>query len=322
MKQHLADLEAIVSNKREEPPTFENTIAAYDRAGSVLDKVSLVFSNMCSSLNTDELKEVQTEMVPVLSRHSSSVYTFPGLFERIKTVYETTLNENGSSKLTHEQKRLVERFYIDFSRQGANFSQEEKDEYANIKAQLASLQTQFSQNVMKDEELYEIVLSKDDMEGCPSSLVEAARQAAVDRNKADNEYVITLSRSYVEPFLTFASRRDLREKAWREWTRRGELSEDRKNLPIAVEMLKLRKRQAEMHGCKTFAEYQCKDMMAKTPENVNTLLENVWERAKAAANREREALEDYCREIGEDLGDEGIMPWDWVRTSILCCMYF
>lgn len=305
MKLHKQDLQTITTNA--EAPTFENTIAAYDRTGSVLSQVSAVFGNMCSSLNTDELKEVQKEMVPILSRHSSSTYTLPGLFEKIQAIYEQR-NDLG---LTAEQVRLVERFYIDFSRQGAAFSEEEKQEYADIKAKLASLQTEFAQNVMKDEETFEIVLSKDDMEGCPESLIEAAKEAAKERNKGDDEYVITLSRSLMEPFLTYSDRRAMREKAWRQWSKRGELAEDRQNLPIALEMLKLRKRQAEMHGCSSFAEYQCKDLMAKKPENVMNLLENVWERAKVSANKEREALEEYCKEIGDDLGEEGVEPWDW-----------
>lgn len=305
MKEHLSDLKAIAEQKEE--PDFENTIAAYDRTGSLLSKVSGVFSNMCSSLNTDELKEVQTEMVPILSRHSSSCYTLPFLFERIANVKE---NESIMSTLTLEQKRLVDRIYMDFKRQGAHFDEEQKKEYADIKAQLASLSTKFMQNLMKDEESYEIVLKKEDMDGCPDSLIEAARQAASERGKAEDEYVITLSRSLVEPFLTYANNRALREKAFREWTRRGELSDERANLPLAVETLKLRKRQAEMHGYKNFAEYQCEDRMAKTPENVSKLLENVWERARASANREREALEAYCEEIGEEL-EGGIQGWDW-----------
>jgi len=305
MAAHLSDLQNIVDNSDE--ATFENTVATYDHAGSLLGKIESVFGNMCSSLNTDELKEVQTEMVPILSRHSSSTYAFDGLFERIDAVFQ----KRDSLDLSLEQKRLVERFHIDFTRQGANFSEEEMKEYADIKATLASLQTRFSQNVMKDEETYELILSKEDMEGCPDSLIEASRQAAIDRNKNEGEYVVTLSRSLVEPFLTYANRRDLREKTWREWSRRGELSEERENLPISVEMLKLRKRQAEMHNCETFAEYQCKDMMAKNPENVMELLENVWERAKLIANKERKALEEHCKDIGDDLGDEGVQPWDW-----------
>ena len=312
MKEHLDDLQAIAAN--ESAPTFSNTIAAYDRAGGLLDKISSVFSNFCSSLNTEELKEVQKDMVPILSRHSSQVYTLDGLFERIKTIHDDQLdvdNGNDNDTLTLEQKRLVERLYLDFTRQGANFTDEQKEEYANIKAQLASLTTQFAQNVMKDEESFEIVLSKQDMEGCPEALIQAAKQAAQDRAKADDHYVITLSRSLVEPFLTYASKRDLRQKVWNEWSRRGELTDERNNLPLAIEMLKLRKRQAELHGCKTFAEYQCQDRMAKTPEKVMELLENVWQRAKLTADKEREALELYCREIGDDLGEEGVQAWDW-----------
>lgn len=304
MRQHISDLSEIVNSS--EVPTFANTIAAYDRSGDLLDRISQVFSNMCSSLNTDELKRVQSDMVPILSRHSSSVTAYPGLFERISSVHH---NSHELEHLNPEQRRLVERFYMDFTRSGAAFTPEQKQEYADIKAKLASLQTQFSQNVMVDEESFEICLTLQDMEGCPASLIEAAKEAAKERNKSGDEYVITLSRSLMEPFLTFSSRRDLRERAWREWTRRGELSSDRANLPIAKEILKLRKRQAEMHNCKTFAEYQCIDRMAKTPENVMTLLENVWERAKVSADKERKALEDYCRQMGDVLED-GIQPWE------------
>lgn len=305
MKQHLSDLQAIIDDPSE--PNFENTIAVYDRSGSLLSKISSVFSNYCSSLNTEELKEIQKEMVPILSRHSSSTYTLSGLFEKINAIHD----KRHDTKLTPEQVRLVERLNLDFTRQGAHFDPDQKKEYADLKAKLASLATEFAQNVMKDEENFEIVMSKQDLEGCPEALIEASQQAAQERDKLPGDYVITLSRSLVEPFLTYSPRRDLRQKVWEEWSRRGELSDERANLPIALEMLKLRKKQAEMHGCKSFAEYQCLDMMAKTPENVMELLENVWERAKVTANKEREALEDYCKDIGDDLGEEGIQPWDW-----------
>ena len=172
--------------------------------------------------------------------------------------------------------------------------------------------------VLKDEETYELVLKKDDLAGCPDSLIEAAKNAAEERNKADDEYVITLSRSLVEPFLTFSSRRDLRETAWRAWTSRGEMSPDRDNLSIATEMLKLRQKQAKLHGYKNYAEYQCVDRMAKTPETVIELLENVWEKAKVSANKERQELEDYIqqKEGGysddeKDIIENGIQAWDW-----------
>lgn len=170
---------------------------------------------------------------------------------------------------------------------------------------------------MKDEETYELVLKKEDLAGCPDSLIEAAKNAAEERDKAEDDYVITLSRSLVEPFLTFASRRDLRETAWKAWTSRGEMDPDRDNLKIATDILKLRQKQARLHGYKNFAEYQCVDRMAKTPEKVIELLENVWEKAKVSANSERKELEDYVKEKGghtddeKDIIENGVQPWDW-----------
>ena len=188
---------------------------------------------------------------------------------------------------------------------------EAQEELAEIKAQLATLRTQFNQNVLKDESEYELVVTKADLEGCPASLVEAAQQAARERGRnGPDDYVITLSRSLVEPFLVFCPNRALRRRAWEAWTQRGELSQSRANIPIATEILKLRQRQAKLYGYKTYAEFQCADRMAKTPENVMKLLEDVWERAKLSTDRERQALEEYVKESGMEL-EGGIQPWDW-----------
>lgn len=302
MKEELNDLQAIVDNP--EDPSFENVIAAYDRSGSLLSRVGSVFGNYCSSLNTEAMQQVQTEMTPVLSRHASKTYTLSGLFDKIHAIYE----QRNELNLSPEQLRLTERIHLDFERAGARFSPEQQEEYADLKARLASLSTQFQQNVLKDEESYELVLSKEEMSGCPESLLEAAMQAALERGKKEeDEYVITTSRSLVEPFLTFSDQRHLRQEAWQAWTRRGE---DRGNLEIATEMLKLRRKIAQMHGYDSFAQYQCVDRMAKTPENVMKLLENVWKRAKVSADKERLALEEYVKESGHDLPG-GIQPWDW-----------
>jgi len=307
MKKHIADLQNIVD--LQEDPTFDNVIAAYDRSGYVLSKIAHVFGNMCGSLNTPELQLVQLEMTPLLSRHRSATFTLPGLFEKIDVVHSKRLTQH-EPPLNSEQIRLCERVHMDFTRAGAKFSDADKKAYADVLAMQASLETQFQQNVMKDEELFTIVLHLADLTGCPDTLVASAREAAAERGKADDEYVITLSRSLVEPFLVMSDRRDLREKAWRAWTRRGELSPDRNNQKLAEDILKLRKQQAEMHGCRNFAEYQCLDMMAKKPSNVMELLEKVWVRAKVSANREQEALEEYVRENGYVI-EGGIQPWDW-----------
>ena len=304
MKAHLGDLQAIVDNNQE--ATFESVIQAYDQSGSLLSKVQGVFSNMCSSMNTEELQKVQTEMSPILSKHSSRAYTLPGLFEKIDKVYRAR-KENG---LSSEQIRLVERIHLDFVRQGAELSEEAQAELAEIKSRLATLRTEFMQNVLKDESSYEMIIKLEDLEDCPTSLVEAAKQAAVERNKGEDDYVITLSRSLVEPFLVFCKDRELRKQAFEAWTNRGQLDKSRNNIPIAQEMLKLRQKQAKLYGYKSYAEFQCVDRMAKTPETVMQLLENVWERAKESANKEREALEEYVKESGLDLPD-GIQPWDW-----------
>jgi len=182
MERHMSDLKSIVESNDDDddsPPTFESVIAAHDRAGSLLSKISSVFGNYCSSLNTDEMKAVQSEMSPVLSRHGSAAVTLPGLFERIDAVYR---NRNDSG-LDDEQIRLVERVHLDFTRQGADFTDERKEEYAEIEAELAALQTSFMQNVMTDEETWCMTLGEEDLVGCPDSLIEASKSAAEDRRK-------------------------------------------------------------------------------------------------------------------------------------------
>ena len=196
---------------------------------------------------------------------------------------------------------------------GRRYRRKKKDELAEVKAELASLGTEFTQNVLHDELSWTMPVTLDDLAGCPESLIDAARGAASERDDSINgaEYVITLSRSITEPFLTFADNRELRFKAWKAWTERGEMSSERDNLKIAQQMLALRKRIAEIHGYKSFAAYQCDDRMAQTPEAVNELLENVWNRAKDVANEERRVMEEYVKSHGIDLPGGTIEPWDW-----------
>lgn len=155
-----------------------------------------------------------------------------------------------------------------------------------------------------------MVITASDMEGCPPDVIAAARQVAVDREKGPEDHVITLGRSMVEPFLSYSSRRDLRKTLFDAFSKRGELFPERNNLKIAVDMLRLRRRQAELHGKGSFAEYQFEDTMAQTPENGMKLLSDVWAKAKDAANREREMMEAFLTEKGEAL-EGGIQPHDW-----------
>ncbi|EQC34227.1 hypothetical protein SDRG_08429 [Saprolegnia diclina VS20] len=288
----LEELRQIAENPDE--ATFANTIVMFDRSGALYEKVLGVFYNLTSSCSPPELQAVEMELAGPLAGYQSKVTTFPGLFERIDAVY------NARDAFAGEDLRLIERIHLDFVRSGARFDKETQARYNDIMQQLAELTTKFSQNVMTDESEVTIELSEAEMDGCPDDIIASAKQNALDRNAADGVYIVTLSRSMVEPFLTYAKDRVVREKVFRAFTSRGELSPERDNNALAIEILKLRIEQAQAHGYKTFADYQTSDTMAKTPEAVSELLNRVWAPAKVAANREREALEEYAASIGDE----------------------
>lgn len=210
-EDHKNEIKAIASQSDE--PDFKNTIESFDRSGKLLDKVACVFDNLCSSDCPPELQKVQLQMAGPLASHSSSIYMYPGLFDRVDQVYQNRNSQN----LNSEQIRLVERFHLDFVRAGAKFDEDAKVKYASIVEKLAELTTKFVQNVLGDESNFTIPLNADDdFLGLPDYLVDGAKQAAEERRESGvtDKAVITLSRSLVEPFLTFSARRDLREKAW------------------------------------------------------------------------------------------------------------
>lgn len=306
MSSMLHELKEIAENP--ESPTFENTIAAFDRAGGILDRTGKVFSNLCSSNCPAALQAVQLLLAPILAAHESKVFTFPGLFPKISTVHDACLTPE--SPLNPEQKRLVQRVYLDFVRAGAKFDAEAQKKYADIMERLSTLTTQFQQNVMADESEITLDLALEDMAGCPEFLIGSAKVSAAEMGKSADVYVITLSRSLVEPFLTFSPRRDLRERAWRLWTRRGQLDPQRANLDLAKQILLLRTEQAALHGYATFADYQTADTMAGQPRKVMDLLEKVWVKACASADRERGELESFLR---KDIQDPTavVESWDW-----------
>ncbi|KAI8617310.1 hypothetical protein BC830DRAFT_1167128, partial [Chytriomyces sp. MP71] len=298
--EHLEEIKAIASNP--EPATFDNTIKVYDRVGAQFNAVLGVFFNLTSSRNVPELQTIELEMAGPLADHSAKVRTTPGLFERIRDVYIA----RESLELTSEQQRLVERFYQDFVRQGALFDKGTQDKYNAIVKELALLTTKFSQNVMADESETTVAVTEDELKGCPANIISATRQAAVDSKQEG--HVVSLKRSMVEPFLTSCTNADARERVFQAFVTRGELSADRDNKVLALEILKLRSQQAALHGYDSFAAYQTADNMAKTPAAVTELLERVWTPAKAAANRERDMLSEYAKSVGDS---EVIRPSDW-----------
>ena len=297
-----AEIEAIAAEPA--PPTFENTVAALDRSGRLLARLEGFFFNLASSDTSPALQAVERQLAPVLAAHGSWVSMHAGLFARLDALHA----ERESLGLDTEQQRLLERVHLDFVRAGARLAPPAQRRYAQAMERLAELTTRFTQNVLADEASDCLVLrTEDELAGLPAFVRAAARQAAADRG-IDDAWVITLARSHVVPFLTFSDRRDLRERAWRAWTTRGEHDGAHDNRPVAREILTLRSEQARLLGYATYAAYALDDTMAGRPDAVARLLDQVWTRAKASAERERAALEAVVAARGEAIAIEA---WDW-----------
>ncbi len=302
LAKHKAEIAEIVADKAE--PDFANTIEALERAGRALSRVGGVFYNLTGADTNEALQAIEREMSPITSRHWSAIMMDEGLFARVDAV---NAKREGLG-LNPEQARLLERSYKGFIRSGAKLDAEDKKRLAAISERLAGLGTQFSQNVLKDESSYALFIEDvAGLAGLPEFLKAAMARAAADRGKPD-QHAVTLSRSIIEPFLTFSTRRDLREEAFIAWSRRGENGGDSDNRAIVAEMVKLRAEKAKLLGYPTFAHFKLDDAMAKTPEHVRGLLELVWKPAKARAAREAADL----AALAQDEGENGpIRPWDW-----------
>jgi peptidyl-dipeptidase Dcp len=300
--EHKAEIEKIAADPS--PPTFENVIVALERGGKSLDRVGSVFFNLAGAHTSDAIEQIERDITPKLSRHRSEMHANEALFRKIETLYV----EREKLGLDAEQLRVLERYYITFTRNGAGLAPQATARLAEIGERLAALGTQFGQNVLADEKTYLLVLeTPDDLAGLPDSLVAAAARTAADRG-LPGKHVITLSRSSIEPFLQFSARRDLREKAFRAWTARGESGGATDNRALAAEMVRLRAERAKLLGYGTFAEFRLADTMAKTPEAALGLLQSVWTPAKEQAERDAASLQAL---IAAEGGNFSLAPWDW-----------
>ncbi len=305
MQTHLHELRAITSNTQ--APDFNNTVAAFDRAGSLLARVAAVFYNLTSSATSPDLQAVQRLMAGPMAAHHSAVHMDAQLFARIDALHE----KRTALGLTPEQQRLLERLHLDFVRAGARFAPAQQQRYAQVMQELAALTTRFAQNVLHDESDWHLPLSGEgDLAGLPDFVRASAAQAAAERATSGVKvgHVISLARSLVVPFLTFSERRDLREQAWRAWVGRGEHAGPHDNREVARSILRLRNEQARLHGHKCYADYALTDTMAGQHSAVQQLLGEVWPRALLAVERERQALLDVMRAEGQ-AGE--VEPWDW-----------
>ena len=297
-----AEIAAIASDAA--PPTFDNTVAALERVGQSLSKVASVFFNLTGAHTNPALQSIERSISPVLAKFHSETYTNAALFARVHDLYERRVK----LRLSPEKRRVLELTHRGFVRSGAQLDAAGKTRMAQIVERLASLGTQFSQNVLADESAYTLVLeTPEDVTGLPDFLLSASAAVAKDRD-LDGQHVITLSRSLIEPFLKFSARRDLREKAYQAWSRRGEMGGATDNCAIVKETVALRLEMAQLLGFKTFAHFKLDGTMANTPEAARDLLDKVWPAARARAERERGLLQEMARSEG---GNFTIAPWDW-----------
>jgi len=302
MADQLKEIDAIANDAS--APTFQNTLAALERTGQPLSRAQAFFGVWASTMSTPDFRKVEQKMAPKLAAFSDKIVQNAKLFARIKAVYDA----RETSNLTPEQKRLVWLTYNNFVRQGASLDAEKKAQLSEVNQSLAGLYTKFAQNQLGDEETYALVIdNKADLAGLPDSQI-AAAAAEGERRGQKGKWVIANTRSAMEPLLTYASNRALREKAFRMWVSRGDTAGERDNNPVVPEILLLRAKKAKLLGYPTYAHWHLADTMAKDPERAMKLMMSVW---KPASDQFRKDVVEAQAIASKDHGHVTIEPWDY-----------
>ncbi|MBT81898.1 MAG: dipeptidyl carboxypeptidase II [Alteromonadaceae bacterium] len=295
MEEHTAEIDAIAGN--EAPATFENTILAMEKSGELLTRVATIFFNLSSIISDKEIQRIEAEMSPRLTAHSDSIHLNSKLFERVKTVYEN------KDSLNKEDKRLTEKTYEQFVRAGANLTEEQKAKVRGINEQITKLQTQFSQNILasfKNDTI--IVTDESELAGLSDSDKASLKSAAEGADKEG--YMISLVNTTRQPILTSLQNRELRKKIWEKSANRAMDV----NGPIILELTHLRAEKAALLGYPNWASYAIENQMAKKPENVFKILDDLAPQAVEKAKEEAAAIEEVMHADGVT-GD--VQPWDW-----------
>ena len=302
MDLYRVEIAAIADNSA--APTFENTFAALDDSGRPFKRATRIFQIYTSTMNDKRTQAIETEMAPLLSAFGDEIVQNEALFARLKTVYDARANAN----LSPEQQRLADVVYTNFARRGATLGKAEKARLKEINKRLASLFTTFRQNQLADEENYTLVIDKEaDLAGLPDNLRAAAAGAAAAKGQK-GKWLFTNTRSSMEPFITYASRRDLRAKGWRMWIMRGDNPGAHDNKPVIAELLQLRAERAKLLGFASHAHWILDNNMAKTPDAAMALMMKVW---KAAVARAREEIADMQAVADSEGTGIRIEPWDY-----------
>lgn len=296
------EIKAITDNP--EPPTFSNTVLALERAGQLLDRVTTVLFNLMSAETCDEMEAIAEKMMPELSEHSNNISLNEKLFERIKCVY----TQRESLNLTPEERRLLEKTYDGFIRNGANLSDADKETFRKLSMELSTLTLRFSQNHLKETNKYELVLTSEaELEGLPESIIEAAAHTAKEKGKEG--WIITLQAPSYVPFMKYSSNRNLRKELYMAYNTQCTHRDELDNTDIVKQLVNLRMELAQLLGFTDYADYVLRKRMAENSEHVYQLLNQLLDAYTPTAHKEVAEIEALAQEIEDK--DFRLMPWDF-----------
>ena len=302
MSDHLKEIDLIINNS--EKPTFENTILAIELSGELLNRVATVFYALTSANTNDEMEKIRVEIAPKLSAHNDKILLNPKLFKKVEEIY----NERGSLNLDDESILLVEKYYRDFVRSGSNLSTEQKERLKTINSEISVLQTNFSQNVLKEVNALAVIIdNKKDLDGLSDGAIQSAANEAKSRG-LEGKYVIALKNTSGQPSLSSLTNRSVREKIHKASLSRGSRGGDFDNREILVKVIKLRAEKARLMGYENHAAYTLETQTAQNPQNVNDRLNSLS--PKAVLNAKKEAA-DLQKMIDSEGGGYKLASWDW-----------
>jgi peptidyl-dipeptidase Dcp len=309
MKQQKEAIDAIASTKAKPrfyrgKPTFANTIEAMEKSSKFLDKVSAVFSNLNSTNTNDEMQKIARTITPMMAKHRDDINLNPKLFERVKQIYDA----KDKLKLTTEQNTVLQNYYLDFVRGGANLNEEGKDKLRKINEELSLLSLKFGENLLKETNAVGLVVdNKDDLAGLPEDVIKAATEMAKSKGQ-EGKWAFTLQKPSFIPFLQYSKKRDLREKLFKAYINRGNNNNDFDNKKILSRIATLRVEKANLLGYKTHADFVLEKNMAKKPESVYKFLNDLWTPALKRALAEAQDMQQLIDKEGKNFKLEA---WDW-----------
>jgi len=303
IKEQNQELTAIIKNPN--LPDFENTLAAFDRSGRLLEKVSSVFFGLNGANTSPELQEIAKKLSPILSKHNDDINLNPELFARVKKIYSS----REKIKYDPDQLRLIEETYKHFVRGGADLDSAGKSRLRELNKEISMLQLTFGQNLLAENNAFKLIIDKkEDLSGLPPDVITAASEAANSDTSTKGKWIFTLQNPSVIPFLQFSDKRELREKIFNAYINRCNNNNTKDNKALIAKLVRLRQEKAKLMGFSSFAAYMLDDRMAKTPQNVYDLLDQVWTPALAMAKNEREAMQQLIHQSG---GTFELQGWDW-----------